>query len=106
MKLSADQLTKIMKAARQGPVAHHDKRRAARTHMQARIRIVPLPNGHRGSAIPVCMRDLSCRGVGLVTDVAIEEGCQFILEFSGSEAERGSILCTVVHCHELSQSSF
>jgi len=104
MELSAEEFSRIvhslgMSAAADGPEGH---RRAARVSRQAQLSIVPIKNGRPGTGMTVRVKDLSSRGIGFVHDKRMKQASQFLLRMTREELPPIEILCTVVHCAQLS----
>jgi hypothetical protein len=104
MELSAEEFSRIVHSLGISGTADGQtgNRRAARVTRQAQLSIVPIRNGRPGTALTVRVKDLSSRGVGFVHDKRMKAASQFLLRMTREELPPIEILCTVVHCAQVS----
>src|SRR4051794_19969695 len=102
MKLSAEQFAQLAATfnAQEGP-HQHERRRAARMDLAARVTITPIHAGHKLAPMQVTISDFSARGVAFTDPVEMELGRQFILELPRREGGSACLLCTVMHLKPL-----
>lgn len=98
MKLTAEQFAELASTfdAQQGRTKH-ERRRASRMDLQARIKITPVIDGDSHSTINVTICDFSARGISFIHEQAMDIGQQFVLELPRREGGPVSLLCTVMH---------
>jgi hypothetical protein len=104
MELSAEEFSRIvhslgMATSADGP---EGQRRAARVSRQAQLSIATIKNGRPETATTVRVKDLSSRGIGFIHDRRLKESSQFVMRMTREELPPIEILCTVVHCAQVS----
>lgn len=100
MKLSAEQFAELAASFNATPTkGNHERRRAARMDLQARIQIHPMVDGVRQSGVPVVVSNFSARGLSFISPKSIEAGTQFITALPRKGGGNIEMLCTVVHSH-------
>ena len=129
MELTAEQFAEIVGHLNgvASPDSSKDKRRATRIERRTRITITPVaaansPNGSGGgvagnggteraaaAGVVVMVKNLSSRGMALVTDREMVTGSQFMFRLARKDETNGvpvDLLCTVVHCDEVADEVF
>jgi hypothetical protein len=128
MELTAEQFAEIVGHLNglASPDSSKDKRRATRIERRTRITITPVAtangataaNGAAGNGgterpaaagIVVMVKNLSSRGMALVTDREMVTGSQFMFRLARKDEVNGvpvDLLCTVVHCDEVADEVF
>src|SRR4051812_7118864 len=98
MKLTAEQFAELAATfdAKQGRTKH-ERRRASRMDLQARIKILPVTSGKRLEPLTVTICDFSARGISFIDQTPMEMGQQFVLELPRREGAPVTLLCTVMH---------
>lgn len=100
MKLSAEQFAELAASFNATPTkGNHERRRAARMDLQARIRIHPMADGRRQDPVSVIVSNFSARGLSFINPTSIEMGTQFITALPRKGGGSVEMLCTVVHSH-------
>jgi hypothetical protein len=111
MELSARQFAEIVNHLKgpqrfggRGP----DQRRAPRVERQTRITIFPIDPAESRQGVPVQVKNLSSRGLGFVRDQRMHSGDQFIVRLPREDTAASPVemLCTVVHCENISKGIF
>jgi hypothetical protein len=107
MKLSAEQFAELAATfnAKESPT-EHDRRRAARMDLQARIKIMPIYSGARLNAMYVMVSDFSARGIAFLHSAQMTAGQQFITELPRKGGGNVELLCTVMHCDPMGHNAF
>ncbi len=103
MKLSAEQfadLTASFKPDAQQP-RQHERRRAARLALEARVIVRLLGDGKLSGPIGVGIHDFSSRGIAILHKTALVKGSQFVVELQRQSGGCVSMLCTVMHCRQV-----
>src|SRR4051794_25940173 len=108
MKLSAEQFAELAASfGGNGDGAEtHEKRRAARLELQARVQIVPIISGHPPPPVDVDVCDFSIRGLSFLNATAMNPGDQFITELPRQSGGRVRLLCTVANSRPAPQRGF
>jgi hypothetical protein len=105
MDLSADQFASML-ASFNEPIDEQDKRRAERVTHQCVVPIVLGYNTPEERQAMVTVRDLSPRGVGLISSKPLPRGEQFVLQLNGPGSAPSILLCTVAHCRKEGKKSY
>jgi len=100
MRLSAEQVRDILAALnRGGELAPGDHRRAPRMKLMAGADMsLQDESSRREQRLAVQVRNLSSRGLCVITDRAVAPGTQFIIHFPNRHGSETDILCTAMHC--------
>jgi c-di-GMP-binding flagellar brake protein YcgR len=101
MRLSAEQFAELAASfdARQ-PVRTHERRRAARLELHARLTIVPISDEQPQDPVKVAVCDFSARGIAILYHAQMVCGQQFVAHMPRKDGVGCvSLLCTVRHCH-------
>jgi hypothetical protein len=100
MELLAEEFSRIVTTLSGQPLSDSqgENRRAARVRREIQITIVPIVDGVAGAAASVQVHNLSSRGIGLVRDVRMAAGSQFLVHLARDASGPIELLCTVVHC--------
>ncbi len=112
MKLSTEHLAAVLDSLGATGVQkeNEENRRAPRRGIQARASIVMHDSSNNSSpnrpAIPVVLRDVSARGVGLLYLESMELGTQFVLNVPRGKSAPLTVLCTVAHSRALQKELF
>jgi hypothetical protein len=120
MELTAEQFAEIVGHLNgiASPDSSKDKRRATRIERRTRIAISPIGSGGAAPAeaagapvkpVVVMVKNLSSRGMAMVADREMKVASQFMLKLAREDARSGAaveLLCTVVHCEEVSDGVF
>jgi len=100
MRLSAEQFAELaasFDAAR--PARTHERRRAARLELQARLTIVPIADEQPQDPVKVTVCDFSARGIAILYHAQMVPGQQFVTQMPRKHGMGFvSLLCTVKHC--------
>jgi hypothetical protein len=107
MKLSAEQFAELAATfnAKESPT-EHDRRRAARMELQARVKIMPIHGGAKLNAMYVMVSDFSARGIAFLHSASMSAGQQFITELPRKGGGNVELLCTVMHCEPVGHNAF
>ena len=75
MKLSAEQFAELASTfgSQESPV-RHDRRRANRMDLRAKIRITPIISGQRLDTLEVMACDFSARGIAFLNPAPLQSG--------------------------------
>jgi PilZ domain len=113
MELTAEQFAEIVGHLNgiASPESAKDKRRATRIERRTRITIAPVAGGGCGdpaTPLVVMVKNLSSRGMALIADREIPPGAQYMLRLAHEDGQRAPVelLCTSVHCKEVSDGVF
>ncbi|HVT87780.1 MAG TPA: PilZ domain-containing protein [Tepidisphaeraceae bacterium] len=107
MKLSAEhfaELTASFNATQTG--SNHEKRRAARLDLQAKIKIHPIAGDRKLDAIEVMCSNFSTRGLSFIHNIKMENGRQFVTEMPRKTGGSLEMLCTVMHSTSMGVNAF
>lgn len=105
MKLSAEQFAELAASFNATPSqTKHERRRAARMDLQAKVRIYPMADGERLAALTVVVSNFSARGLSFVYSKGMESGTQFITELPRKGGGTVEMLCTVAHSVKVGDS--
>jgi hypothetical protein len=105
MDLTADQFATVI-ASFSEPSDQQDKRRAERVVHQCVVPIVLGYNTPEERQAMVTVRDLSPRGVGLISSKPLPRGEQFVLQLNGPGSAPSVLLCTVAHCSKQGKKAY
>lgn len=100
MSITAEQFAGIVRElnSRESDVPL-DKRRAIRVKHRACVEItICAEEGKPQHRLSFLLSNISARGIGLVSHIAIPRGQQFILHLPHEPQEWLEILCTIVYC--------
>jgi hypothetical protein len=108
MQLSAEQFEKILSALRSdAPLASaKDKRRRPRVGLRATVSIVETSPRGQGVRAQATLRDISREGLGLQRASGMKVGSRFLVQFSTSDGQPQSILCTVRHSESVADATW
>lgn len=107
MKLSAEQFAELEATFKpQGSPRRLDRRRANRTDLRARIRITPIAAGEQLESFEVMVCDFSARGIAFLHSTPMVDSDQFITQLPRRSGGSVQLLCTVMHCVEISADEF
>jgi c-di-GMP-binding flagellar brake protein YcgR len=107
MKLSAEQFAELASTfGAQGSPIKHDRRRANRTDLRAKMRVTPVVSGQHLEPMEVMACDFSARGFAFLNPTAISRGMQFITRLPRRSGGQVEFLCTVVHCEEVGKNAY
>lgn len=74
--------------------------------LRAKIRMTPIISGQRQQATDVMACDFSARGIAFLHPAAVASGTQYITHLPRRSGGIVELLCTVIHCEQLSGSMF
>jgi hypothetical protein len=107
MKLSAEQFAELASSfGAKASQTKHERRRAARMDLHARVSIIPTEASGARKPIDVSVCDFSARGIAFLRDCAMQTGEQFLTQLPGKSGGSVWLLCTVHHCTTVSDSLF
>jgi hypothetical protein len=113
MELTAEQFAEIVGHLNgiASPDSAKDKRRATRIERRTRITISPVPGSgcaQTPSPMVVMVKNLSSRGLALTADREVPPGAQFMFRLAREDGRQApvEILCTSVHCREVTDGVF
>ena len=102
MKLSAEQFAELASTfSAQGSPVRHDRRRANRMDLRAKVRMTPIVSGQRLASSDVMACDFSARGIAFLLPNQLQSGVQFITHLPRRSGGIVELLCTVMHCEQL-----
>lgn len=107
MKLSAETFAELAASfnATVSPT-QHERRRAARMDLAARIRIRPAISDQKLESMHVTVSNFSARGLSFVHNTKMESGRQFITELPRNGGGSVELLCTVVHSVQMGVNTY
>lgn len=107
MKLSAEQFAELAASfdARQSTTTH-ERRRAARLDLTARVKIIPIVSGKRLAPTQIMVCNFSARGLSFIYEQPMERGRQFITELPRKSGGVLEMLCTVVHSDPVGSNAY
>jgi hypothetical protein len=101
MAISSEQLAALLTSLEALPSkGDSDPRRAPRTKLHGTATITPCGSGNLLAGADqrkIRLADVSSRGVGILSDVPMPKGQQFLLHLP-QNAGTANLLCQVVHC--------
>src|SRR5690242_943633 len=107
MKLSAEQFAELASSfGALDPAQKHERRRATRLELHARVTITPVVAGKRGEPLQVAICDFSARGISFLHEKAVNAGQQFITQLPRKSGGIVHFLCTVMHSKPVSDKVF
>lgn len=108
MELSAEEFSRLVSHLDGGAATagEEDHRRATRVSRQVQITIVEIAKGVPQAPTTVRVKNLSSRGLGFVRDRAMATGSQFLVHITRELLTPIELLCTVVHCRQLSNEIY
>lgn len=103
MKLSAEQFADLAASFQpaKADAPPHERRRAARLELEARVIIRVLTDGKLTGPMGVGIHDFSSRGIAILHKTPLATGSQFVVELQRQSGGCVSMLCTVMHCRQL-----
>ncbi len=107
MKLSAEQFAELASTfGAKGSPVKHDRRRANRMDLQAKLWVTPIVSGQRLEPMEVMACDFSARGFAFLNPTAIPCGMQLTTRLPRRGGGQVEFLCTVVHCEQADVNSY
>jgi c-di-GMP-binding flagellar brake protein YcgR len=111
MKFTESQFTEVVELLQaMEPLRNKrkDKRRANRTEIRISVKITTETGTNRTKWRTAELRDLSARGVRLVTEQAMPGGTSFLILLPTKAAKEGAspLVCRVAHCQAQSNGTF
>jgi hypothetical protein len=107
MKLSAEQFAELASTfGAQGSPVKHDRRRANRMELRAKMLVTPIVSGQRLAPMEVMACDFSARGFAFLNPSAISNGKQLVARLPRRSGGQIEFLCTVVHCEAVGTSTY
>ncbi len=108
LKLTAQLYKQILASLRSDfPSRGSEKRGQGRVGLRCSLDIVPCSFSENGAKpITVWVRDISMKGIGLVTSMPIAEGTLFIARLPRNPDEPLSVTYKVVYCRRLSSDLY
>jgi hypothetical protein len=103
MKLTSEMLTEVLMALRSNPPASSDKRQQPRVGLRVQVQIILPPSAEPCS---VRLRDISEGGIGLLTEMALDDGQELILLLQGKDGAPKFLRCAVTHCRKAGSSHY
>jgi len=100
------QLVELMQARETRRHQRKDKRRAGRTEIRVSVKISRKNPPNPPVWETVELRDLSPRGLRLVTNQEISAGSSFLISLPTGRGGNEPLLCRVVHCEMLGNRSY
>lgn len=97
-QLSPDMFRSITRSLTQKLDKVTEKRTELRVGFRARVILFPYFDEHLEKPIPAWCRDLSEKGIGLMTDAPMKTGRQFILSLDGGDGDRLCLMYSVYRC--------
>jgi hypothetical protein len=94
-----------LKSASPNPAAQ-ELRRAPRIEVNAKVITWPLTDDGAGAAKTMLARDISFRGVGLITGSPIPQNSKFIVGLPRGRFEPVCVICVCMHCREIADGIF
>ena len=86
--------------------AGHEKRRAVRTEVQAKVLVAPVIHGRVGTAFTDLTSDISATGLGLVQSIPMARNQHLLVRLPRKNRKPLYILCWVMHCRPLAHGLF
>jgi hypothetical protein len=106
MRLSAEQFAELTASFSGQQSSRHERRRAARMELQAKMKITPIVAGKRGVSSFAALCDFSARGLCILQSEAMESGQQFITEMPRKSGGNIELLCTAMHSRSITPSLY
>lgn len=109
MKLSVQDFAEIVGTLRgeSSSVGAHEKRRAVRMEVNAKLVVGLLNDKAIGQKYSVLTRDISLAGIGLLQSIALQQGQEFVLSLPRSTHKPPLFFVAVVlHCRPLADGLY
>jgi hypothetical protein len=94
-----------LKSASPNPAAQ-ELRRAPRIEINAKVVTWPLTDNGAGEAVTMLARDISFRGIGLVTAHPMPSNSRFAVGLPRGRFEPICVVCTCMHAREIADGIF
>ena len=104
-RLSAELFQQIVASLRSDrSLRNHEKRTRPRVGLRSSLEVIPCGRG--GKRFVVTVRDLSADGIGLVSNVVMQVGQEFVAHYERQDREPLRVQYTVAYCKTISSGLY